>query len=229
MYSRTRKTRSRIGKSKQVLAVGATARALEPLLEGHVAQLEDHEVVLDAIADRGRDEVRVVRLARGVERHDVRVPLHALEQLLLHLEPERVLGGDVALQHLDRDLPAERRLGLDPALFAEVGLREAAGAELDGLPVLVDDEPVGPGAHDVSRRRSPGRCGSSGGANPLGRVAHSGRAGAAARIRRPGRGRELRHDEGARHARDGLLLVVELVDGVVGRFVARHEPFLGAW
>ena len=93
-----------------------------------------------------------VAFARREQLDDVRVTLDALQDLLLHLEPHLVLAAHAALQALDRDRPAQRRLRLDPALLAEVRLREAAAAELDRLPGLVDDERVDPAARHVRRR-----------------------------------------------------------------------------
>ncbi len=136
---------------QQVVAPPLDPRALEPLLERHVEQLEDHEVVLDLVAHLGRDEVLVVRLARGQKLHDVGVTLDPLQDLLLHLEPHRVLRRHALLEDLDRDVAPVGGLGLDPALLAQVRLGEAAGAELDRLAVLVHDERVGPLPRDVRR------------------------------------------------------------------------------
>ena len=113
---------------EQIVAAALLARALEALLEAHVEQLEDHEVVLDLVADRRRDEPGAVAFARGEQLDDVRVTLDALEDLLLHLEAHLVLAGDAALQTLDRDRAAQRRLRLDPALLAEIRLREATAS-----------------------------------------------------------------------------------------------------
>src|SRR5690606_17218684 len=105
-------------------------------------QLEDHEVVLDLVAHARRDEARAVALAGGEQLDDVRVTLDALEDLLLHLEAHLVLTRHALLEALDRDRPAQRGLRFDPALLAEVRLREATGPELDRLTGLVHDERV---------------------------------------------------------------------------------------
>ena len=150
---------------EQVVAAALLARALEALLERHVEQLEDHEVVLDLVADRRRDEPGAVAFARAEQLDDVRVTLDALEDLLLHLEAHLVLAATRPLQALDRDRAAQRGLRLDPALLAEVRLREAAGAELDRLAGLVDDERVDRGCarRTASAARSRPRPASSAG------------------------------------------------------------------
>src|ERR1051326_6154501 len=92
----------------------------------------------------GLDEAGAVALARAEQLDDVGVTLDALQDLLLHLEPHLILGRDAALQRLDRDRAAQRGLGLDPALLAEIALGEPARAELDRHAGLVDDERVDP-------------------------------------------------------------------------------------
>ena len=101
--------RSRSRTASRSSRFASAARALQALLERHVEPLEDDEVVLDLVADRRRDELRVVALARGEQLDDVRVTLDALEELLLHLEAHLVFVGDAALQDLDDDRPAESR------------------------------------------------------------------------------------------------------------------------
>ena len=136
---------------EQVVATALLARTLQALLEAHVEQLENHEVVLDPLAHHRRDEPRAIAFTGAEQLDDVRVTLDALQDLLLHLEPHLVLARHAALQALDRDRPAQRGLALDPALLAEVGLREPARAELDRLTGLVDHERVDPAARDVGR------------------------------------------------------------------------------
>jgi hypothetical protein len=127
--------------AEQIVLLATRARPLEPLLEGHLEPLQDHELGIDLVADRGRYE-RVVALARGEQLHHVRVPLHPLEELLLHLETHVIFVTYALLEDLDDDLAAEVGLRLEPALFAEVGLGEAARAELDRHASRVEHERI---------------------------------------------------------------------------------------
>src|SRR5207253_8978700 len=127
---------------------------LEALFERHVEPLEDHKVVLDLVADRRRDELDIVALARRVERDDVGVSLHALEKLLLDLEAHAVFVDDALLKNLDDDVATEVGLRLEPALFAEIRLGESTAAHLDGQATRIEHERVRARANDVRRRRA---------------------------------------------------------------------------
>ena len=139
---------------EQILPVRFGRATLEALLEAHVEQLEDHELVLDLVADARREEVRRPSSSPEHEQlDDVRVPLHALEELLLHLEAHLVLARLTPFcRILIDDRAAEVGLRLDPALLAEVGLGEAARAELDRQAARVEHERVRARARDVERR-----------------------------------------------------------------------------
>ena len=103
----------------------------------------------------GRNEVGVVRLARRQQLDDVGVALNVFEDLLLQLEAHLVLDRHAPLQDLDGDLAAEGGLRFDPDLLAEVGLGEAARAELDRQPGVVDHERVAARAGDAGDRGGP--------------------------------------------------------------------------
>ena len=146
MYSSTRKMRSRSVTASRSSRRRFWRAPLRRSSSAHVEQLEDHEVVLDLVAHRRRDEAGAVAFAR------------ARAARRCSGDPGRARGspspsGSASgprpmtplLQTLDRDRAAQRGLRFDPALLAEVRLREPAGAELD--------------RHARSRRRRTRRCG----------------------------------------------------------------------
>src|SRR5262249_25957071 len=123
------------------------ARTLQIFLERHVEALEDEKFPFYVALNRGGDEVGILRFARGIKAHDVRMPLQALEELLLHWKARVAPLAPAPRENLYDDPPAEAGFRIAPSFHAEVGLRRAPRADLDRHSARIEQERVRARSH----------------------------------------------------------------------------------